>query len=219
MMNNKYFIFFLFIVLFVCSASALDWYADDCYKLTDYVIAGTNVSVYSNITLGSESVNYSVLFNNSEVCRYDYVFNGTNICDVNTLGMYGNYSIECNFSDSVNNFTVPDRWLFVDTTTTTSTTLTTTTIMFYGNLTLILVNDSFNYNLCYDNLNNCYNKSESKLIDKDYMLYIIPEKQDILNFNYVVFFLTILFFGVIILAFISIMFTLLIFVGSLIFKK
>ncbi len=198
---------------FFKAASAIDWSADDCYKYETDVLAGTTVSVYANITLGpGAELNYTVLFNDSEVCRYDYAFNGTNICDVNTSGMYGNYSAICNFSDTVTDYTIPDGWIFVDTTTTITTSTTTTTIAgntttttlhitHYDNLTLILTNDSFDYMICYDELNNCYNKSDPKLINKDYMIYLMPYPHNYLDQSWIVIILSVVLFGTTLLGF------------------
>jgi hypothetical protein len=218
----KFTLLFFTIILFLSiqTASAVDWYSDDCYKIFDEIYSNENITVFTNLTLGSGDVNYSVMFNQTEVCRYDYAYNGTVPCIVDTVLLLGNYSILCNLTDGSSILEVSDGWINIlgTTTTTTTTVSTTSSTIVYGNLTLILSNDSFNYNLCYDNLNSCYGKSESKLIDKDYMMYIIPQQESILDYNYIIFFLTIALFASAIIMFLVIMFSLLIFVGGMVFK-
>lgn len=219
-MNLK---FLIIIVLLSNLSSALDWTLDDCYKIPSSIYTIDNISIYSNITIGVLPLNYSVYFNDSAVCLNTLVLNGSNVCDVDTNSFLGNYNVLCNVTDGTDYLELLDGNIdILDTTTTTTTSVTTTSTSvtgttttttttttipyFYGNITLILANDSFDYSLCYDSLNNCYNKSDAKVLDKDYMIYLIPRQNSIstLDPNWIVYVLGLLMVLVVVIGIIAV---------------
>lgn len=167
----------------------------DCFPYSDNVLRYSDNNIFSTILETDYPLDsYWITLNGTE--KYITIaFNGTSTLIWNAT-LLGNVSLICFANDTFGQETnLTDGWINVYTTTSstsTSTTLyTTTTVLLYGNLTLILVNDSFAYNICYDNLNDCYNRSDAKVIDKDYMLYLIPERGDIMNKDWLVYVLAI----------------------------